>query len=1565
MRKLFTGIVTLILILVFSIQTKSQSYQISNSNFETWDNTSNTSEPTNWNSFPSANCALSGLAALGCSTAKTAHHYKVAGHRTGGNGSNYLTVWSKSVIGVIANGNMTLGQIYMGSTTANSSSNYNLTIRSSGDYSEAFTATPDSLYIWTKYWASSSSSQARISAVIHGNTDFKDPNDLNTATAYSGKAEKQFTRTGSSAGACTWVQQKIPFQYTGSSTRNYMLITFTSNATPGGGSSGDSLSVDDMELIYSAWITDIKLNGTTVNGFNLANYNYYIEYPRGTNPSIFPSVSYTTEVSDVTDTLITYSGVNNGLDSAKSVITVIAEDGVTQKVYTINYTILKSNDSTLSNVGYTLSGNDTILIPSFSSSQKIYNVSFAPGTVAIPSINYYTLTDTGARVIQITQATSPNGQAIIRVRAEDGSIATYTINFSVQLSNNAKLDSLKYNGIQVSGFNADTLAYNVVLTPGTTIAPFVTAKTQWHGLTPAISPASSLPGTTSIVVTAEDGTTVRTYTIAFTVALSTNDSASWIKYNSIAVSNFHPDSLTYHVQLPYGTNSVSLTALPVWSTAQVNVINPSSLPGNGSIHITAEDTNYKRTYNVNFTVAKNPNALLDSLAYTLHGIDYTIQGFKDTTFLYSVELAPKTKYVPVVSARLQNINAHLSIEQSISPSDTTIIHVLAEDSLHTNTYFVVFSVKLDTNANVTYIKMNDSLISGFNASVLNYNIALDSAAIPVFTTLTNDTAARYTILYPSSLPGIVTISVQAEDTNVIKVYRIYLSIKSPNNADLMDIGYTLNNIYHSLSGFDKDTVVYHILLPSLTTYIPFISCQKAVSGSKVTINQPSSPNDTAIITIKSPNDSVVKMYYIFFKVEISQNAVLSSISINGNNLSIFHIDTNYYHLYLHYDSLVPPVVGAIAQSAAAHISIKQATTVNDSAIINILAEDSIHARIYIVHFTRLLSPIATLNQIIYKLNGVDSLVHEFSPNTFTYTVNLKAETVQIPNLFTFPLTDSRANVQLIRSPLHVNDTAIIKVKAENMIDSNVYIVVFHRIASANTCIDTIFINGNPLQIFNKDTLNYTLLLPWSTNQISLVNALASWNLSTINITQAGTYFGKAQLQVIAEDGIHTRTYSVQFVQGSNVDLQSLSYNIEGNTYPISTFHSADTVYHIMLPVATKDIPTLTYTLVDSRCSVDTIPALNPNGEASLVIKGWDGLQQKSYKVEFEVTLSTDAHLADLMIDSVSLTAFNADTLVYYKEFTYGTVELPIVDAKAVEPDAQIIINQINSYPGVATILVKAGDTSITMTYMIYFSVESGNNAYLSELNVNDTLLANFDKNTFLYEYELPYGSTNVPVVSATTEDNRATATVIQAATLNDTAWVVVSAINGTDTRVYGVIYNVALNNDARLAWIKVDGSPISTFDAETNNYKYELPVGYHGIPSVTVETQDTNATYLVTPATAIPGQTKIDVVAHDGFTMRTYRVNFIFANAIEEAQMNSNLLVYPNPVHNVLHIDCETKDKRINKVELYDIFGKLIKQQNVTTHSTTIEIGELPNGIYLLRVAREDRTSSTMKIIKY
>jgi PKD repeat protein len=237
MRKIILSLLLLTLTLQASAQT-----QVGNSNFETWEATTDElAEPVNWNSFKTASGSWNSFGGQQMNRSTNV--------RPGSTGVYSARIWSRNAgFGIVAQGNMTLGRIEMGSTTASSTSNYNYSSTGSGTYSEAFTDTPDSLVLWVKYKPANTTAGhlARISTVIHNNTNnYKDPWDVGGANTVA-TAMLNFPYSGGN-----WQRVSIPFTYVGTpSNAAFVITTIATNNIPGGGSVNDSLYVDDMELVY-------------------------------------------------------------------------------------------------------------------------------------------------------------------------------------------------------------------------------------------------------------------------------------------------------------------------------------------------------------------------------------------------------------------------------------------------------------------------------------------------------------------------------------------------------------------------------------------------------------------------------------------------------------------------------------------------------------------------------------------------------------------------------------------------------------------------------------------------------------------------------------------------------------------------------------------------------------------------------------------------------------------------------------------------------------------------------------------------------------------------------------------------------------------------------------------------------------------------------------------------------------------------------------------------------------------------------------------------------------------
>ncbi|MCF7919400.1 MAG: T9SS type A sorting domain-containing protein [Candidatus Cloacimonetes bacterium] len=82
----------------------------------------------------------------------------------------------------------------------------------------------------------------------------------------------------------------------------------------------------------------------------------------------------------------------------------------------------------------------------------------------------------------------------------------------------ATLSDLLVDGVTIEGFLPSVMNYEVELAAGTVEVPVVTAVTNDPEADFVVNAAAMLPGTTEVVVTAEDGETMLTYNVNFTLA---------------------------------------------------------------------------------------------------------------------------------------------------------------------------------------------------------------------------------------------------------------------------------------------------------------------------------------------------------------------------------------------------------------------------------------------------------------------------------------------------------------------------------------------------------------------------------------------------------------------------------------------------------------------------------------------------------------------------------------------------------------------------------------------------------------------------------------------------------------------------------------------------------------------------------------------------------------------------------------------------------------------------------------------------------------------------------------
>lgn len=123
----------------------------------------------------------------------------------------------------------------------------------------------------------------------------------------------------------------------------------------------------------------------------------------------------------------------------------------------------------------------------------------------------------------------------------------------------------------------------------------------------------------------------------------------------------------------------------------------------------------------------------------------------------------------------------------------------------------------------------------------------------------------------------------------------------------------------------------------------------------------------------------------------------------------------------------------------------------------------------------------------------------------------------------------------------------------------------------------------------------------------------------------------------------------------------------------------------------------------------------------------------------------------------------------------------------------------------------------------------------------------------------------------------------------------------------------------------------------------------------------TNAEYTVTIPTSVPANARLAI--HCSNDAKAYYWDDLYWEnsnlGTAEAYAKKKLTIHPNPFKDVIYIS-ETKD--IKSVTVYDVAGRIVKLVNDA--SKEIHVGDLKEGMYLVKVSFNDGTQSVTKAIK-
>lgn len=91
-------------------------------------------------------------------------------------------------------------------------------------------------------------------------------------------------------------------------------------------------------------------------------------------------------------------------------------------------------------------------------------------------------------------------------------------------------------------------------------------------------------------------------------------------------------------------------------------------------------------------------------------------------------------------------------------------------------------------------------------------------------------------------------------------------------------------------------------------------------------------------------------------------------------------------------------------------------------------------------------------------------------------------------------------------------------------------------------------------------------------------------------------------------------------------------------------------------------------------------------------------------------------------------------------------------------------------------------------------------------------------------------------------------------------------------------------------------------------------------------------------------------------------ISAVYTNSlgVNDFKQNTSIAIFPNPTTNILNIKAKA-DLINSEYKIYDQTGKIIETNKITEENTTIQLNNLPHGIYFLKVGN---IKQTFKVVK-
>lgn len=958
---------------------------------------------------------------------------------------------------------------------------------------------------------------------------------------------------------------------------------------------------------------------------------------------------------------------------------------------------------------------------------------------------------------------------------------TYRVTYSNGLSSSTYLKAIYVNAAPYQEFNEQIYDYTLHTDEPVQLHVVANDKASHLDMTKTVNGDSII---FTYVVTAEDGTVGQPYTITIAPALGDNPYLNGIYVDGKLIAGFKPEVLEYSYTIPAGLFKKAEPALPevtyqLGAARQRVEIEYGTLGETTNLIVTSEDGSQQAIYQLYIDAEPSHCALLTGIA--ING--KPIEGFYSGLLYYSMQTSEKD-----IQLAWSSDDNFQQVEYLVE-GNVYILRVTAQDGTTVNDYRItVFQEEVSSNATLTQILLNGLTLEQFQPELntglyfspmqqrYNINLPTGTLYLPEVTARLNEEGQTVVI---NTNGWTVTLTVTAPDGITTNTYTLYFKVPMSSNAHLKMI-YLDGD---TLQGFLPEQYNYIIPLPMGQTDMPEVYAEPQENKQTVLDSITGELQHTIYVTAE---DGTVQQYFLAFQFNPSQADTLMAIYADGELINGFRPDSFYYSYTLPVGTTQLPDITWDEADKYQTINPQDIYTNEDSKITQIqVVAQSGSKNTYTVVYTIEQSAVDTLQMIYIQSDSLEG----FDAFTNDYYLYLAPGDSVAPTVAWLE-GDIYQTVQAELQPYMVANTPIgwkqvITVTAQSEA-VRVYTIYFlySYVASTNTNLQMIYLDGKELEGFNPEKYNYTYTLgevqPMPSVLYEKADAKQTVTVETGDITR---------IVVTAEDPAFTATYTITFHR----QMSPYSY-LEGiyqDGVLIEGFRPDSFLYDIVLPYGTVEHPTFTYDLGKEGQTVTTDTFRVEMDERTqttyrFAVTAPDPMFSSEYDVRVIVAFNDNCLLQSILAKGELLEGFHPDTTNYVITYPIGTdstelLTLADIEAIAQDPNATVTItaNGVNFI-----IQVDAQDGEHSRVYTIEQVILLSDNARLQAIYIDSVLIRDFDPDQLEYTYYLLNDAR--PAIEAIPENPDAEVVESMFA-INEPFYIYVTAPDGTE-RVYTIYF---------------------------------------------------------------------------------------------------------------------------------------------------------------------------------